>query len=143
MNPLSNGLIIKLFVDVVLCSLRVDDVCFVNITFAGILVEYFDFQVFLTMLFHRQYRIFKMLFDSLSQLARLARKQKLIVGVVEHKNAAMLPRDEVEIRKSINVALLGVLLFDYRHIRLRDGYANQYFHVLFFTINLYRLYLSV
>lgn len=84
-----------------------------------------DARHLIPMLLDRGDAIFKMLLDPRSQLSSFANEQKLLLAVVEHENPAPVSRNQVEIRKSVNMAQFRSILLGYGDVRLGDGYIDH------------------
>jgi hypothetical protein len=72
-----------------------------------------------------------MLLNARSQLSRFAHKEHVSFEIVENKEAALFTRNQMEIRKVVNMAKLRVRLLVNRNVRFRNRNRNQKNSLLF------------
>lgn len=98
-------LLVENFVYIVLGLQRINNICFVDFAMNRIFYHtYLDLRYFLAVFFDRGYRVFEVLLDPWSKLSCFPDEQQFILRIVEHEDSPHLSRDQMEIRKSINMA---------------------------------------
>ncbi len=130
--------LVKYLVHIVTRVQAVDDVCLINFALRCIFYDaHIDTSDFVTMVFDRRNGIFKMLFDTRSELASFADEQQFILLVIEHVDAAQFAGDEMEIGETVDMAELWIALFCNGDVRFRDRDLDQVVVTSFFDVGGY------